>query len=267
MPILRLQHDPFAFPAPVDSPSSCPSPQSTSLDSLPSSSRRRSTAKESSRSQRQSRKMSSIKAQASPEHPIERASSPYPDPRQLGPKSKILATRTSNFHSTSLRMVTATSPTVNRTCQFVFYSLTFPSLAVADPSPSIALHPGGVLPIQEHTDLENELHEKAHIDYDRVAIVRRLEPPASSLPPPFALLPLTIILPPGSQSLRCCPLRRCPSLRNWLCHHIYRGSHRILRSKDWSFASGQENRQGAWIRERNLVGVSFTTVLHIVHNI
>jgi phosphoenolpyruvate carboxykinase (ATP) len=33
------------------------------------------------------------------------------------------------------------------------------------------LHPGGVLPQVEHTELENELHDKAHIDYDRVAIV------------------------------------------------------------------------------------------------
>ena len=29
-------------------------------------------------------------------------------------------------------------------------------------------------PVKEHTELEEELHEKAHIDYDRVAIVRRL---------------------------------------------------------------------------------------------
>jgi hypothetical protein len=98
--------------------------------------------------------------------PVERTTSPYPDPRQLGPKSKILATRTSNYHSTSLRnMVTAN--TVNKT----------------------ALHPGGVQyvcvfchtkadllilvcrPVKEHTELEEELHEKAHIDYDRVAIV------------------------------------------------------------------------------------------------
>ncbi|KAK0744425.1 hypothetical protein B0T21DRAFT_428907, partial [Apiosordaria backusii] len=33
------------------------------------------------------------------------------------------------------------------------------------------LHPGGVVPHQEHTELEEELHEKAHIDYDRVAII------------------------------------------------------------------------------------------------
>jgi hypothetical protein len=34
-----------------------------------------------------------------------------------------------------------------------------------------ALHPGGVQPLVEHTELEEELHEKAHIDYERVAIV------------------------------------------------------------------------------------------------
>ncbi|KAK5652361.1 hypothetical protein OQA88_10553 [Cercophora sp. LCS_1] len=33
------------------------------------------------------------------------------------------------------------------------------------------LHPGGVQPQHEHTELEEELHEKAHIDYDRVAII------------------------------------------------------------------------------------------------
>ncbi|KAG4421022.1 hypothetical protein IFR04_005891 [Cadophora malorum] len=80
--------------------------------------------------------------------PIERTSSPYPDPRELGPKSKILATRTGNYHSTSLRNM-VTINTVNKT----------------------ALHPGGVQPVKEHTELEEELHEKAHIDYDRVAIV------------------------------------------------------------------------------------------------
>ncbi|OCT53528.1 hypothetical protein CLCR_10862 [Cladophialophora carrionii] len=34
-----------------------------------------------------------------------------------------------------------------------------------------ALHPGGVEPSREHTELEEELHTSAHIDYDRVAIV------------------------------------------------------------------------------------------------
>lgn len=34
-----------------------------------------------------------------------------------------------------------------------------------------ALHPGGVEPVAEHTELEEELHEKANLDYNRVAIV------------------------------------------------------------------------------------------------
>ncbi|KAF5016907.1 hypothetical protein F66182_11263, partial [Fusarium sp. NRRL 66182] len=34
-----------------------------------------------------------------------------------------------------------------------------------------ALHPGGVQPGKGHTELEEELHETAHIDYERVAIV------------------------------------------------------------------------------------------------
>ncbi|POS85253.1 phosphoenolpyruvate carboxykinase, partial [Erysiphe pulchra] len=34
-----------------------------------------------------------------------------------------------------------------------------------------ALHPSGVFPVTEHTELEEELHDTAHIDYDRVAII------------------------------------------------------------------------------------------------
>ena len=37
------------------------------------------------------------------------------------------------------------------------------------------LHPSGVQPQREHTEIEEELHEKAHIDYDRVAIVSCIE--------------------------------------------------------------------------------------------
>ncbi|TPX25896.1 Protein kinase C-like 1 [Coccidioides immitis] len=53
----------------------------------------------------------------------------------------------SNYHSTSLRNMVSTS--VNRT----------------------ALHPTGVQPGKGHTELEEELHETAHIDYERVAII------------------------------------------------------------------------------------------------
>jgi hypothetical protein len=41
--------------------------------------------------------------------PVERTASPYSNPYELSPKAKILASRTSNYHSTSLRMVTSSS--------------------------------------------------------------------------------------------------------------------------------------------------------------
>ena len=45
-----------------------------------------------------------IKGAAAPVlDPVNRTSSPYPDPRTLGPKSQLLAAGTSNYHSTSLR--------------------------------------------------------------------------------------------------------------------------------------------------------------------
>ena len=56
---------------------------------------------------------------------IERASSPYPNPYEQSPRSKILSQRTSNYHSTSLRNLHSSvmvSATVNKT----------------------SLHPGGV---------------------------------------------------------------------------------------------------------------------------
>jgi len=41
-----------------------------------------------------------------------------------------------------------------------------------------ALHPKGVEPQAEHTEIETELHDKAHIDYDRVAIIANPSVPA-----------------------------------------------------------------------------------------
>ena len=107
--------------------------------------------------------------------------------------------------------------------------------AEADPSILTALHPGGVQPQVEHTELEHELHEKAHIDYDRVAIVRCHQIPSPDI--------LRANLPPspGPQSFSCSPIRRRPCLRDWLCYHIYWCSHRILGGKDWSFTLGQED--------------------------
>ncbi|KAJ9200755.1 hypothetical protein DTO164E3_3905 [Paecilomyces variotii] len=61
-------------------------------------------------------------------------------------RQQVARHRNNNYHSSSLKMVASS---VNRT----------------------ALHPGGVQPGKGHTELEEELHETAHIDYDRVAII------------------------------------------------------------------------------------------------
>ncbi|KAK4238472.1 phosphoenolpyruvate carboxykinase [ATP] [Achaetomium macrosporum] len=74
--------------------------------------------------------------------PVARTASPYTDPSVKGPRSKLLA----SGRSLAVNMLVNS---VNKT----------------------GLHPGGVVPHHEHTELEEELHEKAHIDYDRVAIV------------------------------------------------------------------------------------------------
>ncbi|KJK83851.1 hypothetical protein H634G_00214 [Metarhizium anisopliae BRIP 53293] len=73
--------------------------------------------------------------------PIARTASPYIDPSVQGPRFKIQESRT------DLRKMISSN--VNKT----------------------ALHPGGVQPHHNHTELEEELHETAHIDYDRVAII------------------------------------------------------------------------------------------------
>lgn len=57
-----------------------------------------------------------------------------------------------------------------------------------------ALHPGGVKPTVEHTDLETELHEHANIDYDRVAIIAN---------PSVAALYVTILCPHHHQLTIC----------------------------------------------------------------
>jgi phosphoenolpyruvate carboxykinase (ATP) len=77
--------------------------------------------------------------------PVVRTSSPYADPHVKGPLSQILE----SGHRPDLRKMITNN--VNKT----------------------PLHPSGVQPHYErdHTELEEELHEKAHIDYDRVAII------------------------------------------------------------------------------------------------
>jgi hypothetical protein len=81
--------------------------------------------------------------------PVQRTASPYHDPAVKGPKSQQLSHGPSRSHPKDDKMIPSNK--VNKT----------------------ALHPGGVEPAREreHTELEEELHEKAHIDYDRVAII------------------------------------------------------------------------------------------------
>jgi hypothetical protein len=74
--------------------------------------------------------------------PVARTASPYPYPSVKGPKSKLQ-------QNSAIDLRKMISNTVNKT----------------------ALHPHGVAPQIEHTELEEELHETAHIDYDRVAII------------------------------------------------------------------------------------------------
>lgn len=85
--------------------------------------------------------------------PLGRSDSPGPLASDFS-QQQVAKQRNNNYHSTSLRKMVATS--VNRT----------------------ALHPGGVQPGKGHTELEEELHETAHIDYDRVSIVRPRHPNA-----------------------------------------------------------------------------------------
>lgn len=91
--------------------------------------------------------MSAIKHLPSPDPELVRPYSPAPPLQQDYIRQQISKQQKNNFHSTSLKMVS----TVNKT----------------------NLHPGGIQPQREHTEIEEELHEKAHIDYDRVAIVSR----------------------------------------------------------------------------------------------
>ncbi|EPE07225.1 phosphoenolpyruvate carboxykinase [Ophiostoma piceae UAMH 11346] len=84
--------------------------------------------------------------------PVQRTASPYVDPTVKGPQSKILSRNTPNIQEKM-----ATTATVNKT----------------------NLHPTGVAPHEEsHTEIEEELHKQAHIDYNRVAIISHPSVPA-----------------------------------------------------------------------------------------
>ena len=95
-------------------------------------------------------------------------------------RQQISQQQRSNYHSSSLS--TMVSGTVNRTglhpggVEYVPFMLralisrAYVELLRHLPLPRLTI--GVFRPQREHTELEEELHERAHIDYDRVAIVR-----------------------------------------------------------------------------------------------
>lgn len=110
-------------------------------------------------------------------------------------------------------------------------------------------------PHHNHTELEEELHETAHIDYDRVAIVRQ-DNRTCFFFFVFFFINLTSLMCTDPQPLSSRSLRRCSRLRDGFRHHLERCPDCLLRKEDWPLTSRQANRPGAVIRKRHLVGSS-----------
>ena len=100
-------------------------------------------------------------------------------------------------------------------------------------------------PQREHTELEEELHEIAHIDYDRVAIV--------SAPVRGPCLP-GAECSADRQPFRGRFVRRCPGVRNGVGHHFNWGLDSILWREDWTVASRQTHCERARVRKGCVVG-------------
>ena len=98
---------------------------------------------------------------------------------------------------------------------------------------------------------EEQLHEQAHIDYNRVAIV--------CLYPTWKAARSSLFLPrltssPDLPPFSSCPLRRCAGLRAGLRHLVHRCPDCLLGQEDRPLSLRQAHCQGAVIRERHLVG-------------
>lgn len=146
---------------------------------------------------------------------------PTTGPSTIGPRSKQLATGTLNYHSTSLRNMV--SNTVNKTSLHPAGVQCVPQTLPLEPSLQ-TLTRLSVRPVNEHTELEEELLETANLDYNRVAIVCEQSFQYCNNPP---------LIFSGSQPLRRSSLRRCLSLRDWLSHYIEWCSDCILGKEDW----------------------------------
>ena len=101
-------------------------------------------------------------------------------------------------------------------------------------------------PSREHTEIEEELHEKANIDYDRVAIVWFPDPCDGHL--------LAAHGCSDFQSVRCRTLRRCPRVRDRFSHHLHGCLDGLFRGKDRPITVGQTYREGGQLFVGNLVG-------------
>jgi hypothetical protein len=118
----------------------------------------------------------------------------------------------------------------------------------------------------EHTELEEELHEKAHIDYDRVAIVSHGDPigqlkcaeltAGHQIPNPSvaALYEDALVRHHGSTyTAGSIQLTSASGVRDRHSHHGKRRSDGILGQEDRAIAARQAHRQGGDIREGHLV--------------
>lgn len=148
-------------------------------------------------------------------------------------RQQIAKQQRSNFHSTSLTrsLSSMVSTTVNKTALHpsgVQYVRDCSAEWTLVQSVSVKLMIGLARPQKDHTEIEEELHESAHIDYDRVAIV------SDKLSECFAIV--ILIMKTGSESVSSCPLRRCPCVRNRIGYYSIRCAFSLLRSEDWTFA-------------------------------
>jgi hypothetical protein len=151
--------------------------------------------------------------------PVARTASPYTDPTVKGPRSQQLHSGQQSSRSRNMLV-----NTVNKT----------------------GLHPGGVQPAMEHTELEEELHEKAHIDYDRVAIIPN--PSVAALYEDALVSSRSSTYTAGSIQLTS-----GPGVRDRHSYHGKRCPDGILGQEDRAVAARQAHRQGGDVRKGHLV--------------
>lgn len=120
-----------------------------------------------------------------PSAPIRSYTPGPPDTTNNFLTEQISKQQRSNFHSTSLNHAVAmAATTVNKTAlhpRGVAYVAPVVKNLPRRARSHVADRSSPHRPQHEHTEIEEELHEKAHIDYDRVAIVRPVHLSASMI--------------------------------------------------------------------------------------